>query len=158
MLSLEMRSAPSERGRGMELVKLALRTALGGYVAFAALNAQAADDQDRARDNARVAAAFGNTVIATYPDGRSQRIWLHPDGGWDGIGRNGRDVAGSWRLKDDKVCLRQSKPPTLPVSICVAFPVNGAPGVQWDSHDFIGRPIRLTLQRGAPPQESLATR
>ena len=33
------------------------------------------------------ALAFGNTVVVTYPDSRTQRIWLYPDGAWDGVYR-----------------------------------------------------------------------
>ena len=54
---------------------LALMTAVAGP-AFAAGPAGA---------DARVAAAFGNTVTTTYPDGRSQKIWLRADGTWSGL-------------------------------------------------------------------------
>jgi hypothetical protein len=119
----------------------------GGYVTVAALSAQAAQDVSR------VAPAFGNTVVSTFPDGRHQKIWLHADGTWDGIGRNGYALSGRWRLKDsDKVCLKQSRPPTLPVSLCVNFPAYGQIGSVWKSRDFVGHPIQLTLQRGAPPE------
>ncbi|MDB5444922.1 MAG: hypothetical protein JWQ97_239 [Phenylobacterium sp.] len=125
-------------------IKLAARVALGAYAGFAGLNAQAAD-------LSVVASAFGNTVVSTYPDGRTQKIWLHPDGSWDGEARNGLALAGRWQLKGEKVCLRQSKPPTLPISFCTPFPEHTEPGVQWASHDVIGNPIQLSLQKGMPP-------
>jgi hypothetical protein len=124
-------------------VRLAARGALAGYAAFSAMNARAAD-------LSAVALAFGNTVISTYPDGRTQKIWLHPDGSWDGLSRAGRPTAGRWTLKGHKVCMRQSRPPTLPISVCTPFPEHAEVGVQWDSHDVMGRPIRLTLEKGAP--------
>jgi hypothetical protein len=123
---------------------------IGGAFACAALNAQAADVET-------VAPAFGNTVLATYPDGRSQKIWLHPDGSWDGLSRKDTPLAGHWRLAGDKVCMRQSRPPTLPLSFCTPFPAHGEPGVQWASHDAIGTPIRLSLQKGMPLAGAAAT-
>jgi hypothetical protein len=130
------------------VLKPAARLAVAGYAAFAALNAQAAD-------LSVIAPAFGNTVVSTYPDGRSQRIWLHPDGSWDGKSRSGVVLAGHWRLSNGRVCLRQSKPPTLPFSYCAAFPEHAEPGAQWPSHDVLGHPIVLSLEKGAPtaPQQ-----
>lgn len=119
-----------------------IRTALAVAASFTALNAQAADPS-------RVAAAFGNTVMTVYPDGRTQKIWLHPDGAWEGIGRDGRSLAGRWTLKgDNKVCLRQTKPPTLPFSYCTNFPDDPQVGVVWTSKDFGGTPIKLTVLKG----------
>ena len=118
-----------------------IRTALALGVSFAALNAQA-------MDLGRLAAAFGNTVMSIYPDGRSQKIWLHPDGQWDGLGRDGKPLAGTWTMKGDKVCLRQSKPPTLPFAYCTSFPDDPHIGVTWTSKDMLGAPIRLTVVKG----------
>jgi len=118
-----------------------IRTALAAAVTFSALNAQAAD-------LSRVAAAFGNTVMSIYPDGRTQKIWLHPNGDWDGVGRDGHPLAGHWTLRDDKVCLRQTRPPTLPFSYCTGFPADPHVGVVWTSKDFSGAPIRLTVLKG----------
>lgn len=99
-------------------------------------------------ETSRVSAAFGNTVVTTYPDGRTQRIWLHEDGSWDGINRLGSKISGRWSLKTEKICLRQSRPISLPFTYCTDFPAQGAPGVQWAGKDITGRPIQLTLQKG----------
>lgn len=120
-----------------------IRTVLAAAVSLAALNAQAAD-------LGRLTSAFGNTVLSIYPDGRSQKIWLHPDGTWDGQGRNGIALAGRWKLKGDRVCLRQSKPPTLPFAYCTPFPDDPHIGVTWASKDFVGNPIKLTVVKGMP--------
>jgi len=125
----------------MPKVRMLIRTTLALAVSLSALNAQAAD-------LSRVAAAFGNTVLSIYPDGRSQKIWLHPDGSWNGVGRNGVLLNGRWSTKGDKVCLRQSHPPTLPFSYCTGFPADPHIGVTWSSHDFVGRPIELTVVKG----------
>lgn len=120
---------------------MVIRAALALGVSFAALNAQAFE-------LSRIAAAFGNTVMSIYPDGRSQKIWLHPDGQWDGLGRDGKPLSGKWTMKGDKVCLRQSRPPTLPFSYCTAFPDDPHIGVTWTSRDMGGTPIRLTVVKG----------
>ena len=99
----------------MRKVCTLIRVVLAAAASLAGLNAQA-------MDLGRVAAAFGNTVMTIYPDGRTQKIWLHPDGSWDGTSRRNEPLSGKWTLKGDKVCLRQSKPPTLPFSYCTGFP------------------------------------
>ena len=70
---------------------------------------------------ASVKAAFGNTLLTIDPDGRSRKIWMKPDGTWTGLSRRGLDLAGSWKMDGEKVCLSQSKP-ALPGSLCQAFP------------------------------------
>ena len=109
-------------------------------LAASALTAQAADPASR------VATAFGNTVLSIYPDGRSQKIWLQPDGTWTGLSRRGIALAGKWTVKGEKVCLRQSKPPTLPFSFCQNFPSDPEKGI--DAKDLTGTPIHLKLVNG----------
>jgi hypothetical protein len=124
-------------------LRFAARAAVGGYVAFAALNAQAADV-------AAIAPAFGNTIVSKYPDGTSQKIWLHADGSWDGVSRKGKHLAGHWALHANEVCLRQSSPPTLPIRYCTAVPASG--DAQWSGKDVLGRPITLSLMKGVPSE------
>ena len=95
-----------------------------------------------------VAAAFGNTVKALYPDGKHQRIWLKEDGTWEAIGRRGKPSSGKWSMKGDKVCLKQSRPFPAPFSYCTAFPDDGGIGAVWASKDITGQPIRLTVVEG----------
>lgn len=120
---------------------LATRIALAGWASFAALNAQAADSRD-------VAAAFGNTVLATYSDGKHQRIWIKPDGTYEGVGRRGGASSGKWSVRDDKVCLRQSRPFPAPISYCTRFPEQGGVGATWTGRDISGAPITLRLVPG----------
>jgi hypothetical protein len=126
-------------------LRLLARTAVASYACFAGLNAQAAEPGP-------VAAAFGNTVISHYPDGTSQKIWLHADGTWNGISRKNKPLAGKWTQRDDKVCMRQTAPPTLPISYCTPIPAGSQPGVQWSGHDVAGRSITLSLMKGVPSQ------
>jgi hypothetical protein len=96
-----------------------------------------------------VAAAFGNTVKAQYPDGRFQRLWLHADGSWDAVGRRGYWSSGKWALKDSgKVCLKQAKPFPAPFKYCTDFPTGSGVGAVWTSKDMSGEPIRLTVVPG----------
>jgi hypothetical protein len=85
-------------------------------------------------------------VLSIYPDGRAQKIWLQPDGTWTGLSRRDKDLAGSWSVKGVKVCLKQSKPPTLPLSFCQPFPEDPAKGI--DAKDMTGTPIHLKLVKG----------
>jgi hypothetical protein len=122
-----------------------MRRSLPILISAAALAATAAVAAD---STAQVAPAFGNTVLSVYPDGRSQKIWMHPDGSWEGQSRRGTALAGSWSVKGDKVCLKQSKPPTLPLSYCTVFPQNTYVGVTWASKDMSGTPIQLKVVKG----------
>jgi hypothetical protein len=121
-----------------------------GLVLAAALTAPAlpAAAAQAADTTAQVRPAFGNTVLSIYPDGRFQKIWMHADGTWDGRSRRGTPLAGRWNLKDGKVCMKQSKPPTLPLAYCTAFPANTYVGVTWTSKDMSGTPIQLKVVKG----------
>jgi hypothetical protein len=126
----------------IETRKFLIRLALAGALAGAALPAQAAD-------NSRVALAFGNTVMSVYPDGRFQKVWMHPDGTWDGKSRRGNPLAGTWLVKGEQVCVKQTDPkPPLPLSFCMPFPANPQMGVSWTSRDLAGTPINLKIVKG----------
>jgi hypothetical protein len=130
-----------------------LKTPILAAVTALALGANAVRADESHSDTGRaeparpaVSATFGNTVMSIYPDGRSQKIWMHPDGTWTGKSRRGIDLAGHWDMKGDKVCLRQSKPPTLPVSFCQTFPKD--PDVGLTSKDLTGQTIHLKIVKG----------
>ena len=117
----------------------------GLLVAGAAVGARAADAPTPDAVQA-VQATFGNTVFSMYPDGRSQKIWLHPDGTWEGKSRRGVALSGKWTLKGDRVCLRQSRPPTLPISFCQVMPKD--PAITLTSKDLTGQTIHLKIVKG----------
>lgn len=123
-----------------------LRFATAAYATFLGLNAQAAPATPP--EPRGIAAAFGNTVKTFYADGRSQRIWLKPDGRWEAIGRRGTHSSGKWTQKGEKVCLRQTKPIPVPFSYCTHFPPEGGVGAVWTGKDMAGEPIRLTVVPG----------
>jgi hypothetical protein len=120
-----------------------LTPAVAAALACAAAHAASAPDPLVQQS---VEATFGNTVMSIYPDGRSQKLWMHPDGTWDGRSRRGIPLAGKWTMRGDQVCLRQSKPPTLPISFCQAMPRD--PDVTLTSHDLLGQTIHLKIVKG----------
>jgi hypothetical protein len=133
----------------MNRIALVIPTLALVAVTYVATTTHAADKtpMDKAGgDKANISAAFGNTVLSIYPDGRSQKIWLAPDGSWTGLSRRGTPLAGAWTVKGEKVCLKQSKPPTLPISFCQTFPEDPAKGM--DAKDLTGTPIHLKLVKG----------
>lgn len=123
-----------------------VRVTSAAYALFFGLNAQAATAPPP--EPRGVAAAFGNTVKALYPDGKHQRIWLKPDGSWDAVGRRGKATSGRWTVNGEKVCLRQVKPIPIPISYCTDFPSAGGVGAVWTGKDMKGEPIKLTVVRG----------
>ncbi|WP_293375590.1 hypothetical protein [Phenylobacterium sp. SCN 70-31] len=96
-----------------------------------------------------VAAAFGNTVKALYPDGRYQWLWFNADGTWEAFGRRGKWSSGHWTQRDgQRVCLKQAKPIPIPFNYCTSFPADGGVGAVWASKSLEGEPIRLTVVKG----------
>lgn len=91
-----------------------------------------------------VEAAFGNTIISTYPSGRSTRLWLNRNGAYEGQRTNGKRTAGRWTLKGGKVCLKQNG---LPLTFCSKIPA-GKVGAAWSSKSPKGEPLRNRLVSG----------
>ena len=117
-----------------------------GALALAA-PALAAPDAPAA-GNRGFAAAFGNTVKATYPDGRVQRYWFQPDGTWRAIGRRGKPSSGKWTQKGESVCLKQTKPFAAPFRYCTDFSAAKGLGDSWPAKDAGGGRITLSLVKG----------
>ena len=91
--------------------------------------------------------AFNNTIVSTYPDGRTARLWLNKDGSYTAEGRRHDPSSGHWTMKGDKVCLRQSKPMSVPFKFCTpAF--QGGVGSTWSAKAVTGEPIRVKLVAG----------
>jgi hypothetical protein len=94
-----------------------------------------------------LAKAFGNTIVSTYPDGRTAELWLQPSGGYTAEGRRHDMSSGHWSLKGDKVCLKQAKPIWTPFTYCTAIP-NGGVGTSWSAKAVTGEAIRVKLVAG----------
>lgn len=94
-----------------------------------------------------VEAAFGNTVVTTFPDGRTQLLWLNRDGAYTAKGRRRQDSSGRWTIKGDELCLKQLKPFPAPIVFCTPVPHNAATAT-WTGKAVNGQPITLKVVRG----------
>jgi len=94
-----------------------------------------------------VAAAFGNTILSTYPDGRTGELWLHPGGRYDAEGRKGDPSSGKWSLKGEKLCLKQSRPMPSFLSFCTPLPHKGM-SAGWTAKAVTGETIQVRLVHG----------
>ena len=94
-----------------------------------------------------VSAAFGNTIVSTYPDGRTAELWLAADGSYTGEGRRHDLTGGHWKLKGDSVCLRQSRPIPSLFSFCAPLPT-GDLQTGWQGKAPTGEATRLKLVQG----------
>ena len=94
-----------------------------------------------------VQTAIGNTIVSTYPDGRSAELWLQADGAYPGKGRKGEALGGHWTVKDGKLCMRQSHPFPIFFSFCAAIPDVGL-NVAWPSRAPTGEAITIRVVPG----------
>jgi hypothetical protein len=92
----------------------------------------------------RVERAFGNTVVSTYPDGRTGLLWLKADGTYTAKGRRRTPSSGTWSVKGEKMCLKQVKPMKAPFSYCTRLPS----GTSWSAKAVTGEPIKVTIVPG----------
>ena len=93
-----------------------------------------------------MAAAFGSTIVSTYPDGRTAELYLHPDGSYAARGRRGDPSSGHWKAQNGQLCLHQSSP--LPFgSYCTPIPARGL-NHGWSAKAVTGEPIQVKLVRG----------
>lgn len=98
-------------------------------------------------DPSLVEKAFGNTILSTYPDGRTAELWLQPDGSYTAEGRRHDRSRGHWRVKGDRLCLSQVRPIPSPFSYCTAIPSAGM-GKAWPAKAVTGERIMVRLVRG----------
>jgi hypothetical protein len=89
--------------------------------------------------------AFRGTIVSTYPSGRSARLWLNANGTYTGLGAKGAHYAGVWKLRGEKVCLRQTRPSPSLFTFCQDIP-NVGPGGTWASRSPKGEPLRNRLE------------
>jgi hypothetical protein len=94
-----------------------------------------------------LAPAFRNTIVSTYPSGRSAKLWLNRDGSYTGQGAKGGRTAGKWSIKGDDLCLRQTKPFGLPIRYCTPI-VKGGVGTRWSARSPKDEPLRNRLVAG----------
>jgi hypothetical protein len=115
---------------------IATAALLAAGIALSAAAAPAAVDE-----------AFGNTILSTYPDGRTGELWLHPDGSYSAEGRRGDPSSGHWSTKGEKLCLKQSKPIPSFIAFCTALPKDGL-SAGWTTKAVTGETIKVKLVHG----------
>ncbi len=96
---------------------------------------------------ADIDAAFGNTIVSTYPDGRTGHLWIAKDGTYSSTGRRKTPSSGKWTVKGEQVCLKQHKPSKVPFSYCTAAP-DGGIGTTWTAKAVTGEKISVKLVKG----------
>ncbi len=94
-----------------------------------------------------LAAAYGNTLVSTYPDGRTARLWLSPGGRYTGQGRRGGRNAGVWSVRGASVCFSQRRPIPVPIRYCTPM-VTGGVGTRWTARAVTGETIRVEVVPG----------
>lgn len=114
-----------------------------GLAGAAALSATAVAAAAPSTDPA-FKAAFTGTIVSTYPDGRQAKLWLSPDGSYKAEGRKHDPSSGHWKIKGDKVCLKQSSPIPAPFSFCTPKPA----AKEWRAKAYTGEPITVRLVPG----------
>lgn len=96
---------------------------------------------------ADLAPAFGNTLVSTYPDGRTARMWLQANGRYEGRGRRGGASSGVWSVRDGRVCFGQRRPVWSLRAFCTPI-VRGGVGTTWTARAVTGETIRVELVAG----------
>jgi hypothetical protein len=92
-------------------------------------------------------AAFGNTVVETYPDGRKAAIWLEPNGVYTGQGRRHEASDGHWVVKAGQLCFHQAHPFAFGVTYCTPIPQVGL-GQPWQAKAVTGEEITVRVEPG----------
>lgn len=121
-----------------------MRRLLGLALIIAGLPIAARADQD-------VSAAFGNTIVSTYPDKQTAFLWLKADGAYTGSSRRRTAMSGHWDLKGDKICFKQKEPFPAPITYCLDLS-SGSPEKGWSAKAVTGEPIRVTIVKGIVKQ------
>lgn len=89
--------------------------------------------------------AFGNTIVSTYPDGRTGLLWIKADGTYTAKGRRRTASNGTWSLnKAGRVCLKQLRPSRGPFSYCTPVPS----GETWTARAVTGERIQVRVVPG----------
>ena len=102
-------------------------------------------------------AAFGNTIVSTYPNGLSVLLWLRPGGDYAAEGRWGARSSGRWIQKDAQLCLKQARPFPSPFSYCTQIPA-GDVHAAWTARAVTGEVVRVRLVQGVRDQHPPALR
>jgi len=83
--------------------------------------------------------AFAGTIVSTYPDGRTAKLWMNPSGTYTSMGRRHERHGGRWTLKGDKVCFKRGL-----FGYCTAIPTENA----FTTKAVTGERIQVRLEPG----------
>ena len=100
-----------------------------------------------AQDTSVLEPAFKNTIVSTYPDGRTAKLWLNRDGSYRAQGRRGKPSSGRWTLKGQRICLKQTRPIAGPFSYCTEVRRGGV-GTSWPGKAVTGERIQIKVAGG----------
>jgi hypothetical protein len=124
----------------MRLVTLLLAAAFcASPAALAAVTNDAAD--------ARLRIAFGNTILDTFPDGRTSEAWLEPDGAYTAEGRTHTKSYGRWFVAGPKLCFKQLHPFAFGYVYCTPIPNVGL-GETWRAKSPMGEAVTVKVIPG----------
>jgi hypothetical protein len=112
---------------------------------LAATAASAAKPQ--ADGQAKIQGAFGNTILETFPDGRTARIWLARDGSYTGEGRRHDKSGGRWSVRGTQLCFKQTHPFAFGYTFCTPIPDVGM-GQPWTAKAPTGEQITVKVVEG----------
>ncbi len=94
-----------------------------------------------------IAAAFGNTIISTYPNGLTAKLWLQPGGVYTALGRYHEPSNGHWKVKDGRLCLKQAHPFAFGYVYCTGLS-RFSSGGRWTARAVTGETLQIRLVRG----------
>ncbi len=99
---------------------------------------------------------FAGTIVSTYSDGRTGRLWIHPGGDFVALGRRGDLSSGHWRLVGQQLCLRQAKPWPIPFTYCTPLPSAGA-SAGWTARAPTGDKVTVHVVPGHTGEPAKST-
>ncbi|MFZ4606903.1 MAG: hypothetical protein ACOYM5_11645 [Caulobacter sp.] len=117
-------------------MKFLAKAAIAAAIFMAAGPALAADP---------MASAYGNTVVITYGDGTTVKLFIDEGGSYTGESPMGA-TSGSWSISGGQTCFTQQSPEAAPPSCGPT--VSKSVGDSWQGTGQGGAPVTLSIQAG----------
>ncbi|RZJ17124.1 MAG: hypothetical protein EON91_10625 [Brevundimonas sp.] len=92
-------------------------------------------------------AAFTNTIVSRYPNGKWVKHFFEPGGGYRAEFQDGRRMTAHWAVEGDQVCLTNIRPVSILRRYCTPL-VEADIGDTWPARDPLGRRVSNTLVAG----------
>ena len=103
-------------------------------------------NQAYANNGLDISPAFKGTIVSTFPDGRSTKLWLARDGSYRATSRDGKLSNGHWKIEGERMCLRQEEPVKAPFDYCTDLPQRL--DASWQGKSALGLPVTIKLVSG----------